>query len=149
MVELSKLLKKGNWELIPAQHFTEIVGLTKTSSILQILWCSTSSLVACDQRCDLPCRYIPTAFLVSLVIRDAKLAVCEADLNQKDNFFFLSSLWVITEPIFKIARFTNFKSVNACMEYCTKTDLGHRMAVRIGIFLKSWSLVVVLNLGVV
>lgn len=144
MVELSKLLKKGNWELIPAQHFTEIVGLTKTSNILQVLWCSASSLVACGQRCDLPCRYIPTGFLVSLVIRDAKLAVYEADLNQKDNFF-LISLWVITELIFKISRFTNFRSVNACTECCTKMVLGHRMAVRIRIFLKSWSLVVVLN----
>jgi len=31
--------------------------------------------------------YIPADFLVSLVVKDAKLAVCEGDLNQKDMGF--------------------------------------------------------------
>lgn len=84
MLEFSRLLKKGNWGLIPAQHLTETVGLTKT----YVMFCYSCDAVP-HLWWPVTCHicYIPADFLVSIVIRNAKLAVCETDLNQKDMGF--------------------------------------------------------------
>jgi len=70
--------------LISAQHLTETEGLTQTcvtfcyscDAMLHLWWTVTCHIC-----------YIPADFLVSLVVKDAKLAVCEGDLNQKDMGF--------------------------------------------------------------
>lgn len=69
--------KERNSGLTSAQHRREIVGLPETVydfATLVMQWYVSG-------------RVIPAHFLVSLVIRDAKLAVCETNLGQKDMGF--------------------------------------------------------------
>lgn len=77
--------KKRSSGLTSAQCHKEILGLPETCMILLLLWFSGVSIA----------RVIPIHVLVSLVIRDAKLAACETCVRK--TWVFLDSLLATTE----------------------------------------------------